>query len=468
MAVAPSMMELAALRRIVESHLRVYDAREEKLRGQVAAQMLFVMVPAVGFEARFDAARAAILAVQPESVVFLRRERGEDILFVAPRPREAPTRPGLRLGLFLATVATTVLAGSLAWAGFTGGFSGNVWADLVVPENLLWGGLSFALPLMAILGLHELAHYVTARRHGLRATLPLFLPMLPGMELPTGTLGAFISLKDPLPDRKALFDVGASGPIAGFLIAVPVVILGLLLTASSAHPIPDLHRPSILADGATILADGTGATLLTVTDAQPGFFLFNVTAPGEGPWAYRVTATLTVNNTEQSETLDATLAGGATERRNLELPEGTTAAELRITWDDGLLSFGDPLLVQWLGKAIPADGYLSHPTFFAGWVGLLVTGINLLPVGQLDGGHVARAVLGDRTKYAAYAAVGLLMVLSFLFNSWFLMTLFILFMGIHHPPPLNDRVPLDKRRLAVALVVLAIFIVSFVPVPVMG
>ncbi len=462
------MMELAALRKLVEPHLRVYDAREEKLRGKVAAQMLYVQVRPEEFDARFEAARSAIRAVEPEALVFLRRDAGEDILFVAERPQSAPTRPGLRLGMFLATIVTTVLAGSLAWAGFNGGFGENVWADLIAPQNLLWGAVAFALPLMAILGLHEMAHYVTARRHGLRATMPLFLPTPPGLGLPIGTLGAFISLKDPLPDRKALFDVGASGPLAGFLVAVPVLILGLLLTASAAHAIPDLHRPLILADGASVAPDGTGAALLTVAEAHPGYITFNVTAPGSGSWTYTTELRLTVNGTLRTESSTSSLDGGKSERRSIHLPEGTTMASARITWDDGLLSFGDPLLVQWLGKLIPTDGLLIHPTFFAGWVGLLVTGINLLPVGQLDGGHVARAVLGDRTKYAAYAAITVLMMLSFFFSSWFLMTLFVLLMGIHHPPPLNDRTVLDRRRLWAAAVVLVVFIVSFVPVPVVG
>lgn len=461
-------MDLAALRRLVEPHLRVYDAREEKLRGKAVAHLLYVMVPPVGFEARYEAARAAILAADAEALVFLRRDGGEDILFVAERPQSAPTRPGLRLGMFIATIITTVLAGSLAWAGFEqGGFSSNPWADLVAPNNLLWGAVAFALPLMAILGLHEMAHYVAARRHGLRSTLPLFLPAPPGLA-PFGTLGAFISLKDPLPDRKALFDVGASGPLAGFLVAVPVALIGLLLTASAAHPIPDLHRPGILADGALVAPDGPGAALLTVGDSARGQVVYRVEAPQTEGWSYTATATLTVNGSLVEETFTQPLPAGASDRRVVTLPEGASAATVRITWDDGLSSFGDPLLLQWMGQVVPTQGYLTHPTFFAGWVGLLVTGINLLPIGQLDGGHVARAVLGENTKYAAYAAVGLLMVLSFLFNSWFLMTLFVLFMGIHHPPPLNERIPLDRRRLIVAVVVLAVFVVSFVPVPVVG
>ncbi len=462
------MLELAALRRLVEKHFRVYDAREERMRGVVAAQLFYVMVRPEEFDARFEAARAEIRATDPEALVFLRREGGEDILFVAPRPQAAPTRRGLRLGLFLATIVTTCLAGSMAWAGYSNNFSSNAWGDLVQPQNLLWGGLTFALPLMLILGGHELAHFVAARRHGLRATLPLFLPAPPGLLVPFGTFGAFISLKDPLPDRKALFDVGASGPLTGFAIALPFVVLGLMLTASGAHAIPDLHRPAIFADGALVAPDGPGSTLLTIQDPSVGVITFNITAPADGDLVYAVRGHLVVNGTDVEQTLESKLGAGMAERRSLTLPPGTTSAFVRITWDDGLVSFGDPLLVQWLNQAWPTEGYLTHPTFFAGWVGLLVTGINLLPIGQLDGGHIARAVLGERTRIAAYLAVGGLVLLSLVTNAWFLMTLFVLFMGIHHPPPLNDRTVLDRRRLIVAAVVLFVFIVSFVPVPVVG
>jgi membrane-associated protease RseP (regulator of RpoE activity) len=160
------------------------------------------------------------------------------------------------------------------------------------------------------------------------------------------------------------------------------------------------------------------------------------------------------------------LKPGASERRSLTLPNGTRSAELKVSWDDGLLRLGDPLLVQLLDRVFHNEGYLTHPTFLAGWVGLLVTGINLLPAGQLDGGHVARAVLGERMKYVAWAAVGLLMMLAFLFNSWLLMALFVLFMGIQHPPPLNDRTKLDTKRIVLAALVLVVFILTFVPVPI--
>lgn len=476
------MMEAAALRRIVEAHFRVYDARDEKVRGRVAARLFFVMFPSGTFDERFESVKAAVQALDKEALVFMRRDGGEDILFVADRPEVAPTRPGLRIGLFLATLVTTVLSGATAWQlyrhpSFDGTFSSAL-ASMVQPENLLWGFVAFALPLLLILGIHETAHYVTARRHGIRATPPMFIPA-PPLLMPIGTFGAFISMKDPLPDRKALFDVGASGPLAGFLVAVPILVLGLFLTASVGQALPDMGHPILGADSPFSLDAPTSTTATLHFTSPVGTTSFNVTAPTKGPaeWLYHAEATMTLaNGTTQTDAYDGSLARGLGERRTLTFPNGTTAAQLTVTWNDGLESFGDPLIVsgiQWnghvyvpgLGQLWNLDGLLTHPTFFAGWVGMLVTGINLLPVSQLDGGHIARAALGDKARYAGWAAVALLAALTIFFSSWLLMAAFILYMGLEHPAPLNDRTKLGKGRLVFAVVMLVVFLLTFVPVP---
>jgi membrane-associated protease RseP (regulator of RpoE activity) len=458
----------AQLRRIVEQHFRVYDAREEKVRGEVGARLYYVMFPPSEFDARFAAARAALQAVDPELLVFVRRESGEDVLFVAHRPPAAQHRTGLHVGLLLATLVTTILSGAITWHGYMARGGELSWSVLWNGSDLLWGALTFALPLMLILGLHELAHFVVARKHGLRASLPFFIPA-PPVLVPFGTLGAFISMRDPMPDRKALFDVGAAGPLVGFLVTLPVILLGAFLTGAVAQPLPDTGHPLIAADVPFTLNQTSGEALLTADVAGAGFLTFNVTPPPQATsdWAYTVKATIHhADGTTTTDTSVRTLTGGHGERRSLALPADARSVELSITWDDGLLRRGDPLLVQLLGKAFHNDGYLTHPTFLAGWVGLLVTGINLLPAGQLDGGHVARAVLGERMRYVALAAVGLLMLLAFLFNSWLLMAFFLLVTGVQHAPPLNDRTVLDRKRLILAAVVLAVFILTFVPVPI--
>lgn len=465
------MLPSADLRRLVERHFRVYDASEESSRGQVAARLYCILVKPEEFDARFAAFRDELKAVDPEAIPFVRREGGEDILFVADRPPASPRRLTVHMVLFLLTLATTVTAGAIYWHGYQDADKAWDWAVLWSPLHLGWGLLTFALPLLLILGIHEAAHYVVAKRHGLRATLPFFLPV-PPMLMPIGTLGAFISMKDPLPDRKALFDVGAAGPIAGFLVAVPVILLGAWLTGTVAEPVPDIGRPLLDSDAGHLLEqEDTGQAVLRFTDVSAGVVTFEVTAPGDatGPWEYDAEAVIGLEGDEvRTESVQGTLAPGETERRSLTFPEGADEAELTVTWEDGLVRFGDPLLVTLFTGLFDNDDYLTHPTFFAGWVGLLITGINLLPASQLDGGHVARAVLGDKMRWAAYAAVGGLVYLALRFQSWALMAVLILLMGVQHPPPLNDRTQLDAKRKVLAAVVLLIFALTFIPRPIIG
>jgi hypothetical protein len=220
------VLSLADVRAIVERHFRVYDAREEKVRGEVAAHLFFVMFPQAEFDARYEAVRAELARRDPEILCFLRREGGEDILFVARRPPPSPRRLATHVVLFLLTVLTLTSAGAFFFAGFHGGRAPSG-ADMLRLGNIAGGFLTFALPVLLVLGIHEMGHYIVARRHGLRPSLPFFIPFPagPGM-FSLGTLGAFIAMRDPMPDRKTLFDVGASGPIAGFLVAVPLVVAG--------------------------------------------------------------------------------------------------------------------------------------------------------------------------------------------------------------------------------------------------
>ncbi len=244
--------------------------------------------------------------------------------------------------------------------------------DLYALSTILNGALYFALPLMAILGTHEMGHYLLARRHNVAASLPFFIP-LPTSFL--GTLGAFISMREPIPNKKALLDIGIAGPLAGLAVAFPVTFLGLYL--NSVNPVP------------------TGTNI-------GGFFGINF-----------------------------------------------------------------PLIYYFFFSLIPLpQGIALHPTVVAGWVGFFVTALNLLPAGQLDGGHIARALLGKNSRYLSYGAFFALLAMGFIFfPSWLLLAFLVLLLGLRHPPPLNDLTEIRAGRKSLGLAVLIILILSFVPQP---
>jgi membrane-associated protease RseP (regulator of RpoE activity) len=217
-----------------------------------------------------------------------------------------------------------------------------------------------------------MGHYFISKKHGIRTSFPFFIPVppiLPNFNI--GTFGALISSHDPIPNKKALFDVGISGPLAGFFVAIPITIIGLM------YSVPSINSNLI-----------------------PGDF--------------------------------------------------TLGPSIIFT-----------LLSSWILN-IPYDTSIELSlTAFAGWIGLLITSINLLPAGQLDGGHIFRAVLGDKQKYAGWIAV-----IIMIFTGWTFFALIIIFlMGMMHPPPLNDNSKLDNKRKIFFFVALAILILCFIPFP---
>ena len=280
------------------------------------------------------------------------------------------SRPLLHLVLFLATLLTTTFAGSLHHAGFASDFTDNI------PAVSFLEGAWFSLTLLAILGAHEFGHYFACRYYGVDATLPYFLPA----PLPlTGTVGAVIRIRQPIQSKPVLFDVGAAGPIAGFVVAVPALFLGLQLS------------------------------------------------------------------------------------RVVALPDDFVG-----------MSLGEPLLFQWASWMTWGDapsGYTLnlHPVGLAAWLGLLLTALNLFPIGQLDGGHIAYAVLGQRSTAVSVGATVVVVALVFLSASWIiwaaLMIAMLVFLGPRHPRTADEHVPLDPTRRLVAALTVAIFVVCFTPAP---
>jgi len=302
----------------------------------------------------------------------LRREGDNDIV-VAHRGVFAAVRfnPLINLVLLLATMVTTLLAGASfarvdAYSVLFRAWNTGNWSA-VLPA--LWAGLPFAGTLLFILGVHEMGHYVAARLHGVNVTLPYFIPV-PFLGL--GTFGAFIQMKSPVENRKALFDVGVAGPLAGFFVALPLMVIGLL----------------------------------------------------------------------QSQVVPRVGAG----------------------------AFGSSLLLRGLAAVfIPHaanQAIALSPMAIAAWFGLLVTAINLLPMGQLDGGHVTYAVLGRLSRPIALATFAILIVLGLtVWQGWLIWALFALITGLQHPQPLNDITPLDWGRRLVGLFTLGLFFLLITPRP---
>ena len=289
-------------------------------------------------------------------------------------------RPWLNGLLFGLTVLTAWFAGLLFALSFLGAGAAGPGPALLDPRVIGLGFL-YALALMTILGGHELGHFVTCRRYGIEATYPFFLPGPPFL----GTFGAFIRIKSPVYLKRQIFDVGANGPLTGFALALPALVIGLAF--SKAAPLP----------------------------ASP----------------------------------DA-------------------------------ISFGEPLLFRALSalffpRVAEGSSLILHPVGFAGWVGLLVTAINLMPIGQLDGGHVAYAILGRRAAALSRLMMLFLAAMGLFFHlTWLVLAVVILVfelrsrMGLRHPPVLDEDAPLGRKRIVLSFVILLIFVLSFIPDPVKG
>ena len=276
-----------------------------------------------------------------------------------------PSIPRIHLVLFFLTVFTTLLAGALMEGAKV----------LENPLELL-KGIPFSFTLMFILGTHEFGHYYYAQKHKVDATLPYFIPAPPFLFL-IGTFGAFIKIKSPIYRKDALLQIGAAGPIAGFVIAVPALIIGLLLS--------DVVEKSNI-QGALILGDSILMKILTW-----------ITHP----------------------------------------------------------------------KLMDTQDIMLHPIAFAGWIGLLVTMLNLLPIGQLDGGHVAYAMLGKKQRLIGQIAFIFLIPLSFLSINWLIwgLLLLILMRSVKHPPIQDIHIPLSDTDKRIGYICLLIFIVCFIPAP---
>ncbi len=271
--------------------------------------------------------------------------------------------------LFFLTVFTTLVAGSRMEGGL----------PLQNPVDL-FKGVPFSLALMSILFVHEMGHYITSKIYGVKTTPPYFIPgPWPGNFIfGIGTFGAFIRMKSPIVKKTALLDIGAAGPIAGFVVSVLAVVIGLQSSK--------------------------------IVEMEAGRSLFRL---------------------------------------------------------------GDPLIftaiASILGKNPPAGFDIAlNSVAFAGWIGFFVTSLNLLPIGQLDGGHIAYALLGQKQRFVSIGMVFVLVILGTTgWTGWLVWAVLTAVLGVRHPPTMDEAAPLDFKHQLVGWGSLVLFIITFMPTPFM-
>lgn len=270
--------------------------------------------------------------------------------------------PYLNIVLFVLTFLSTLIVGAM-----------HEGVNVTEEPMKIYKGLPFSIALLLILLFHEFSHYLASKKHHIEASLPYFIPA------PTlfGTFGAVIRMKSPITTKNALIDIGASGPIAGFIISVIATIIGL--SFSQVMPVHD-----------------------------------------------------TVN----------------------------------------LISLGDSLLFSGLIKVILGTVPINHDVFLhpvalAGWIGFFVTSLNLIPIGQLDGGHILYALLGEKHAMFSKLLVGVMFIMGLLlWEGWIIWGALLIILGFRHPPIVYSELPLDPGRKIIGWISLAIFVLTFTPIPI--
>jgi Zn-dependent protease len=317
-----------------------------------------------------------------DHIPLFRQEKDKQLIYavqgrVNPRPRPI----WLNVVLFIATVISVLMLGTNMAINE---IASNPEVSDAVIEGLInnfllemWRGLPYAISILLILGAHELGHYFAARRHKLAVTLPYFIPAPPFIiPSPLGTFGAFIQLREPMKNRKVLLDVGAAGPFAGLIFAIPILFIGLATSQTG-----EIHVGGLV----------------------------------EGNSIFYALSKIIV-----------------------------------------------------FGQFLPAGGqdvYLNQVAW-AGWVGLLVTALNLIPIGQLDGGHILYSLVGDWARRLYFPFIGGVILLTILFSdAWLFWLILLLLFGRVYATPLDAITPLNRRRKVWAVVGLIVFAVTFVPVP---
>lgn len=324
-----------------------------------------------------------------------RLEDGKHVIYLAPKqPDPKQDKISTNIILFVLTVFSVMLAGAQP----EGPIPNDTLGQMLMLAKSIFTGWPFALSLLGILLAHELGHYFMSRYHKTPATLPYFIPF---PFSPLGTMGAAILMRGTPKNKRVLFDIGVAGPIAGLVVAIPVLLYGLSLS-----------------------------TLGTIDPAPNGFI--------EGNSLIYLLSKFVVFGQLLPSPVE---------------PQGI------LYW----------LQYFFTGRPIPFGGLdvFIHPVAFAGWAGILVTSLNLIPAGTLDGGHVIYSLFGEKAKKAFPFIVGLLAILGFFWSGWWLWAALLFWLGRVNAQPMDQITQLDPARKALAYLMIVVFILVFTPVPFM-
>jgi membrane-associated protease RseP (regulator of RpoE activity) len=342
-------------------------------------------------------------ALKPQKLTPLfREEEGQHIVILLDGVIEPkPSNPMINLVLFVLTLFSMLLAGAIYT--YEGPATGSELDIVLGLLRNLKAGIPFGLSLLAILMTHEFGHYLAGRYNKTNVTLPYFIPF---PLSPFGTMGAFIQLKEPPKNRRILLDIGIAGPLAGLVVTIPILLIGLSLSSIDIIP-------KVVSAGESLSIEGNSILYLLAK-----YVIY-------GEW--------------------------------LPKPVSYEGVSQVVYW------------VRYLFTGFPTpfggqDVFL-HPMAWAGWAGLLVTALNLIPAGQLDGGHVLYVLFGEKARRVLPIIMVSLVLLGLAWTGWWIWVFLIFFFGRHHAEPLDQITKLDAGRKFLAAFALVLFVLIFIPVP---
>ncbi|MCJ7568601.1 MAG: site-2 protease family protein [Anaerolineales bacterium] len=335
------------------------------------------------------------------TLLFREENDGHEILGMPGVIQPKASNPVVNVILFLLTLASMLMAGTMY--GMEAPTDPSFLAILQAMLQNLPNGIAFGVSLLGILLAHEFGHYFAARFHRIAVSLPYFFPFPLSYF---GTFGAFIRLKEPPKNRRVLLDIGISGPIAGLVVAIPVLLVGLYLSDIGPLPLNPIAAQGTVLEGNSLLYLASKYIVSGELLPKPLHYA------GLSPFMYWVRYFFT----------------------GLPMPFG-------------------------------GSDVLMHPLAWAGWAGLLVTMLNLIPAGQLDGGHAIYVLLGKATARLWPFIIGILLLLGMVWPGWYLWAALVFLMGRTYARPRDEITPLDSRRKWLAVFSLVLFILVFSPVP---